>query len=298
MGFKTVKTVIAASKNLVDISFFPEDPLKLHSLAKKKGVTAVVDCGVAPGLCNILLGYHAHRMRVNRYVCLVGGLPAKPDPTFLYKAPFSPIDVIEEYTRPARLVEKRKVVVKEALSEVETVYFRSVGKLEAFNTDGLRTLIKSFKIPSMKEKTLRYPGHVRDMALLKAAGFFSKQPVFVGGKKIRPVDLSTALLFPHWQAKKGERELTVMRVLIEGRKGNKQQKYVYHILDKFDKRTGTSSMARTTGYTCTAAARLVLSGDFSKKGISPPEVLGEKEILFKKILGDLKKRKIQIRRTQ
>ncbi len=98
MGFNTLKSIIEAGKNVVDISFFPEDPFLLDKLAKDKNVTAVVDCGVSPGLSNIVLGYHNKKMKVNNYRCIVGGLPYKRDWPFQYKAYFSPIDVIEEYT--------------------------------------------------------------------------------------------------------------------------------------------------------------------------------------------------------
>ena len=153
MGFNTIKTIIEQKKNLVDISFFGEDPFELDKLAKKNNVTAIVDCGVAPGLGSIILGYHNKRMKIKSFECYVGGLPKKKVPPFEYKAPFSPIDVIEEYTRPARFIENNKLIVKPALSDLEQIDFPPVGILEAFNTDGLRTLIKTMKIPNMKEKT-------------------------------------------------------------------------------------------------------------------------------------------------
>ena len=109
MGFKALKSIIEAGKNVVDISFFPEDPFLLDDLAKQKGVTAIVDCGVAPGFANIILGYHNQKMKISDYKCLVGGLPYKRDWPFEYKAFFSPIDVIEEYTRPARIVVDGKI---------------------------------------------------------------------------------------------------------------------------------------------------------------------------------------------
>ncbi|MGH8414564.1 MAG: saccharopine dehydrogenase C-terminal domain-containing protein, partial [Gammaproteobacteria bacterium] len=161
MGYRTLKVLIEAGKNVADISFSPEEALELDALAKSKGVTALVDIGVAPGMDNIILGHHDARMKVMRFECLVGGLPKHPKPPFLYKAPFSPIDVIEEYTRPARLQRGGKIVTLSALTERELVAFEDIGTLEAFNTDGLRSLLKTMAhIPDMAEKTLRYPGHV------------------------------------------------------------------------------------------------------------------------------------------
>ncbi|MEJ2618537.1 MAG: saccharopine dehydrogenase C-terminal domain-containing protein, partial [Ignavibacteriaceae bacterium] len=194
MGYKTLQNIIETGKNVVDISFFAEDPFALDKLAKQKKVTAVVDCGVAPGLSNIILGHHNSKMKIEYFECLVGGLPFERKLPFQYKAPFSPADVIEEYIRPARIVQNNKVIIKEALSDVEQVNIEKVGTLESFNTDGLRTLIKTMKIPDMKEKTLRYPGHIEYINILKKSGFFNENYFNINGKKVRPIDVSAKLL--------------------------------------------------------------------------------------------------------
>ena len=139
LGFETLKAIIEAGKNVVDISFFSENALELDNLAKQKGVTAIVDCGVAPGMDNIILGHYNERMKLTDFECLVGGLPKVKKWPFYYKAPFSPIDVIEEYTRPARYVENFKLITKEALTDCEYLNFENIGTLESFNTDGLRS---------------------------------------------------------------------------------------------------------------------------------------------------------------
>ena len=292
LGFQTLKTVIECGKDIVDISFFPEDPFQLDALAKEKNVTAVIDCGVAPGMCNILLGYHNARMTVERYECLVGGLPVKRSWPYQYKAPFSPIDVIEEYTRPARMVIDGKLVIREALSDPEYIEFDEIGTLEAFNTDGLRTLLKTVKIPNMREKTLRYPGHIEYIKVLRETGFFSKEPIEINGIPIRPLDVTAKLLFPKWRLDPDEPEFTIMRVTIQGIENGQRTEYVYDLLDRFDPKTKTSSMARTTGYTCTAVATLVLGGIFTQKGIIPPEYLGADERCFQAVLGYQKERNI------
>jgi lysine 6-dehydrogenase len=293
MGFNTLKTVIEAGKNVVDISFFGEDPFELHSLAKKKNVTAVVDCGVAPGLSNIIIGYYNKKMKIDSFKCYVGGLPFQRTMPFQYKAPFSPVDVIEEYIRPARLRENGFEVVKDALSEPELIDADKVGTLEAFNTDGLRSLLKTMKIPTMIEKTLRYPGHIEAINILKQAGFFSGKEIEIHGKKIKPVELSAKLLFPLWKLEKNEREFTYMQLQIKS--GKKQ--IVYKLFDQYDEVTETSSMARTTGYTCNAVAELVLNGDYKKIGISPPEYIGEDENCFNKILQYLSARNIILKKS-
>ncbi len=295
MGFETIKAIIEAGKNLVDISFFSEDPFMLDKLAKKKNVTAIVDCGVAPGLGSVILGYHNKRMKINSFECYVGGLPKKKTPPFEYKAPFSPIDVIEEYTRPARLVENNKVIVKEALSDVELLHFPNAGTLEAFNTDGLRTLLKTMKIPFMKEKTLRYPGHIEKIKVLKDAGFFKKELVkFKDGTEVSPLDLTAGLLFQLWKLKPNEKEFTVMKIIVEGIEKNRPKTYEYNLYDEFNSKTKTSSMARTTGYTCSAAVNIVLKKLYTKKGISPPEYLGADKQCFEFILSHLNKRNIKL----
>lgn len=291
LGYQTARTVIDAGKNMVDISFFPEDPFDLDQLAKEKSVTIITDCGVAPGMGNIILGYHNQRMAVHDYECLVGGLPVIREWPYEYKAVFSPIDVIEEYVRPARYVQNSQVIIKGALSDPELLRFEGVGTLEAWNSDGLRSLIKTMpNIPNMIEKTLRYPGCIEYLRVLRESGFFSYDEVEVKGVKVRPIDLTAKLLFPKWKLKPGEEEFTVMRIRLKGEENGKTKSYQYDLLDKTDKATSTLSMARTTGYTCTAAVNLVLQGKFSRRGICPPEYLGEDQQCLDFVLNYLKQR--------
>ena len=291
MGLQTVRTVIEAGKNIADISFFPEDPFQLDELAKKKNVTVITDCGVAPGMGNIILGYHYHRMKITDYECLVGGLPVVREWPYEYKAVFSPIDVIEEYIRPARYVQQGAVIVKEALSDPELIHFDGVGTLESWNSDGLRSLIKTMPgIPNMIEKTLRYPGCIEYLRVLRESGFFSYEAVDIKGVKVRPIDVTAKLLFPKWKLKPGEEEFTVMRIRIVGEENGKPKTYQYNLLDRTDKATNTLSMARTTGYTCTAALNLIANGTFDRKGICPPEYVGEKEENFQFVVNYLKAR--------
>ncbi len=292
MGYAMVKEVIEAKKDIVDISFFPEDPFQLHELAKKNGVTVVTDCGVAPGMGNIILGYHNKKMKVEKYECLVGGLPVVREWPYEYKAVFSPIDVIEEYIRPARYVENGHLITKEALSDAELIEFDRVGTLESWNSDGLRTLAKTMQIPNMIEKTLRYPGCIEYLKVLRESGFFSYDEIDVNGSKIRPVDVTAKLLFPKWKLKPGEEDFTVMRIRIEGEEDGVPKNLEYYLLDKYDRENQIISMARTTGYTCTAVANLVLEGNFNRKGINPPEYVGEQEDNFKFVISYLEERRV------
>jgi saccharopine dehydrogenase-like NADP-dependent oxidoreductase len=282
----------------VDIAFFPEDPFGLDGLARSHGVTVVVDCGVAPGMSNLLVGHAARQMEaVDRVLVYVGGLPEVREWPYDYKAVFSPIDVIEEYVRPARYVENGQLVVRPALSDPEFVNFPGVGTLEAFNTDGLRTLATTIQAPNMKEKTLRYPGHITKMALLRETGFFGTEPVAVGGAKIRPVDFTAKILFPLWHLNEGDTDLTVMRILVEGCEEGRRVRYTWDLLDRFDAATKVHSMARTTGYTATAAARLLAGGMYRRHGIVPPEYIGQEPDCVAFMLAELARRGVIYRHT-
>ena len=207
IGFATLRRIIEAGKNVVDISFFAEDVFLLDDLARARGVTAVVDCGVAPGLCNIVLGHVTSLLdEVESYVCYVGGLPKLRRWPYEYKAVFSPSDVLEEYTRPVHLVEYGHEVVRPALSEVEMVDIPPIGTLEAFNTDGLRSLRRTMKIPFMKEKTLRYPGHANLMRVFRDSGFFEREPILVDGQSVSPLAVTSRLLFEQWRLAEGEED--------------------------------------------------------------------------------------------
>jgi lysine 6-dehydrogenase len=276
LGFQTITAVIEAGKDLVDISFLPEDVLPLDSMAKANGVTAITDCGVAPGLPNLIAGYHHALSTIHRFEYMVGGLPRVRTLPFEYKAPFSPCDVIEEYTRPARLKENGQVVTKPAMSDRELIWFEEVGTLEAFNSDGLRSLLYTLpSIGEMCEKTLRYPGHIDKIIFLRDAGFFGKDPIKVGDASFTPFDLTTEVLKKGWFLHPEEEEFTIMRIMLNLEDGEGRRTVQYHLYDTWHPQTGISSMARTTGYTCTAAAHLILNGIFNDKGVFPPECVGK-----------------------
>ena len=299
LGFETLKAIIDSGSDVVDISFFPENSLDLDALAKEKNVTAIVDCGVAPGMDNVILGYYNQIMELTDFECLVGGLPKTKKWPFCYKAPFSPVDVIEEYTRPARYVENGNIVTREALTDCEYVEFDGVGTLESFNSDGLRSIIYTMPhIPNMKEKTLRYPGHVEYVKVLKESGFFDERPVSVNGTEISPLEFTSKILFNEWKLGDEEAELTVMRVTVKGKNKDGQiEEVVYDLHDEYDPESKVSSMSRTTGYTATAAANLILSNTFNEKGVFPPELVGKHEECFNFFLSYLKDRNVNYVKT-
>ncbi len=294
MGFRALEAVIHAGKDVVDISFFPENALELDALAIEKKVIVITDCGVAPGMSNLVLGRYNEEMKIDAFACYVGGLPANPQPPFFYKAPFSPVDVIQEYIRPARLMEGGKIITKPALSDRERIHFEEAGELEAFNTDGLRSLLYTMKhIPDMKEKTLRYPGHIDLIIALRQSGFFETTPVKVNNVPVSPLELTSAILVREWTYEPGEAEFTVMKIIIRG-EGNTIE---YDLFDRYDPLTQTSSMARTTGYTCTAAVHLIAKQLFTAIGVFPPELVGRNRQCFEYVLSYLEERGVKWKKT-
>lgn len=298
MGYKTLQTIIEAGKDVVDIAFFEEDPFGLDQRARDKGVTAVVDCGVAPGLSNLLAAHAANQLDHTESILIyVGGLPRVRTWPYEYKAVFSPVDVIAEYTRPARYVENSVEVIRPALSDPELLEFGEMGTLEAFNTDGLRSLAVTLDAPNMKEKTLRYPGHIDKMAVLRETGFFGEDPIEINGVSIRPLDFTSKLLFPMWKLQPGEEDITVMKIVVEGTLDGQPRRHVFDLLDRYDVATQTHSMARTTGYSATVVLRMLAAGLYSEHGISPPELLGRDPRCVEFMLEGLASRGIQVQHT-
>jgi len=285
LGFERLKALIEMQKNTVDISFFAEDALALNDLAKQKGVTALVDFGLAPGLSNLYAGHFVDQFdHVESFTCKVGGVPVERLKPFEYKAPFAPLDVIEEYTRPARMRREGKDIVLPALSEVESLYFKGIGHMEAFNTDGLRSLLKTVDIPTMAEKTIRYNGHARLIQQLTDAGFFNEKH-----------RANTAeVLLEQWQFADDEADLTVMEITATGIKNGKVHNETYQLIDHFDAVNHVSSMARTTGFTCAAGARLALTQELPT-GVLPPEIIGKNNQWFNHIIDELSEQNINIK---
>ena len=298
MGYQALKAIINAGKNVVDISFFSQDALTLDTLKKQKNVTAIVDCGVAPGMSNWVLGHYNTQMKIQEFECMVGGLPMQRIKPWEYKAPFSPVDVIEEYIRPARYVVNGEIITRPALSDAELIDFPVVGTLESFNTDGLRSILFTMKhIPNMKEKTLRYPGHIALIQSLQKAGFFSNDDVLVKGKPVVPLELTSQLLLNQWKLHPNEPEFTIMYITCIGIMDNKPTTIEYFLYDENDRAIGFSSMSRTTGFTCTAAVNLLHQNLFTQKGVFPPELVAGTPGTFEFIIKYLKDRAVVYKKT-
>ncbi len=304
VAHRAMRAVISALPTggvMSDIAFVPEDSAELDALARRRGVTVVCDCGVAPGMSHILSAYAAGLLDVCAKVeIMVGGLPRVRSWPFEYKAAFSPMDVLEEYTRPVRLVRGGKLVHAEAMSEAELVDLPGVGTLEAFLTDGLRSLAEKPIAPEMVEKTLRYPGHIELMKVLRATGLMGTEAVAVRdelGKQVKvvPREVLAKLMFPHWTYEPGEEDLTVMRVRAVGERKGQPAEVSFDLLDFFDRATACTSMSRTTALPCTIVGRMLVEGVGGAKkrvlplrpGVHAPERVGEHPAAVKRLLAEL-----------
>ena len=298
IGFQSLRAVIESGKNYADISFMPEDSWDLDGLAKEHGVTAVVDMGVAPGMSNMLAGYGASLLKECQNIEIyVGGLPRKRSWPFEYKAGFSPSDVVEEYTRPSRIVEHGQIVVREALSEPELMEFEGLGTLESFNTDGLRSLAYTMNVPFMKEKTLRYPGHIELMRIFRETGLFSQDRIEVDGGSVRPLDVISTLMFPKWTYEPEEEDLTIMRIIVDGFDSHGEHvRNQWDLLDYYNQ--GATSMSRTTAFPCAMIARMIAYGDIETRGVLNAEQIGPQTGLVDHVLSELSKRGIEYRAKQ
>ncbi|MDR1965179.1 MAG: saccharopine dehydrogenase NADP-binding domain-containing protein [Synergistaceae bacterium] len=294
-GMKMMEIVIGSGKNLSDISFMPEDFDVLEGLAKEKGVTVVPDIGVAPGMSNFLMGRGAALLdEVAEARIYVGGIPHKPVPPFNYQITWSAADVIEEYTRPARYVKNFEPTVIEAMGDLNEKEFPQVGVLETFITDGLRSLMKNIKAKDMEERTMRWPGHVAQMRLLRDMGLFDEEKRTLGGHEVSPRDVACDLLFPMWKMspESGDRDLTVMQVEVKGYKGSDYVTHTWNLCDKFDEKTMVNSMGRCTGFTCAIFARAIAQGLISERGVIAPEKLAGADKLYDFVMSSQARRGI------
>ena len=293
MGFEILQALVERKIPCTDISFMPEDCLKLDDLAIRKECTVIPDAGVAPGLSNLIVGNIVKNNDIKKIKIMVGGLPKEKTPPWNYKAPFSPIDVIEEYTRPARIVTNGKIETRKALSDLERFEVEGIGELEAFLTDGLRTLLysdeKISSIPNMSEHTIRYPGHADLIQKMIDEGKLSDTIVTYKGKKISMKEKTCKKLFNLWKLDEQE-EFTILIIIAETDDG---REITYTVYD--DKKNGWSSMSRTTGLTACAITHLLIDGKIDQSGIICPEIIGKNDENFEFVIKYLKERGIEIK---
>jgi saccharopine dehydrogenase-like NADP-dependent oxidoreductase len=131
------------------------------------------------------------------------------------------------------------------------------------------------------------------MKIFRETGFFSLEPITVGGHSLRPRDVTAALLFPKWTFEEGEADITVMQVCAWGTKGGERGKIAFDFLDRFDAASGLRSMSRSTGFTATAIASLILDGTLKHPGVHAPEALAARPGLLDRVMDYLRARGIR-----
>jgi lysine 6-dehydrogenase len=281
---------VEAGTNMVNIAF-EDEQMQLDSEARKSGALLIPGCGVAPGLGGILLAHALDELGGGEEGhIMVGGLPQKPQPPFDYRLVFSIVGLLREYIEDARVFRDGKLTKVKPFSTVETVEFPApIGRLEAFCTDGLGSLVHTMKgMKVLDEKTLRWPGHAEKMNLLMQSGFFSTEKIKVGGSEISPLEVSWAIL--EKSLSEGDpHDMTIMRVIAKGKKG----KMVYDMVDRYDEKESVTSMGKTTGYTASIIAQMVGAGEIHERGV----VAAERAVVGNRVdalLSELNRRGVQI----
>ena len=275
-GFGAMEAAIDAGKPLVDVSFAAQDPLQLDARAKAKGVTIAVDCGLAPGLSHLLCGdLYGRHGAPEKLEILVGGVAQDKTRPYGYVVTWSLDDLVEEYTRPARIVRDGKATEVPVFTDLMVEEIDGVGPMESFLSDGLRTLIDTLPgVTTMEEKTLRWPGHVAAIQPLLANGTFLQE---FRAKCVvdPPADLVALVVRARW---KGGRTETIT------------------MTDKYDPSTKLSAMARTTAFTTSVMAQLAARGGMSEKGVLPPERIARDPRATEFVVNEMEKRGVRFRR--
>ena len=292
LGYNVMKACVEKKKNLIDLSFMAEDPFLFQDAAIEAGVSIMPDCGVAPGLSNMLIGKASSQLdQIEDAIIYVGGLPQNPKPPLNYKVTWCVEDLFEEYTRNAKIVRNGKTAEVEALEGLEEVEFEGFGKLEGFFTDSIRTLHHTIKANNMWEKTLRYPGHVERIRLIKELGLLNK-------KSLKSINISPwNFMSKFWEETLSffeDKDVLLMRIQVSGKKNSKRIMHTYEVIDYFDEQRNITAMGRSTAYTAFAVIKLIIEDKINKKGIIPPEILGMHKELFQEIEFTLKNRNLEI----
>ncbi len=276
----SIKATLAAAVDYVDLIYgWRYEHSSISRIAERRGITIIPACGLAPGLSNVLAWAAADQLDSVREVHIkTGGIPERPKPPLNYRIVFSFEAVLEEYLRKARIVRNGRITDVEALSGLEQITFpRPIGRCECFYTDGLSSLIQTIRhVKEMDEKTIRWPGHVAQIKTLIESGVLDTKPITHNGHKIIPRKFTAQILSDRLSLR-NEKDLTLLRVDVKGKKNGKIVRSRYNMIDHFDSRNHITSMARTTSYPCAAAALLLGTSRIGVTGLVPPEIAFETE---------------------
>ncbi|MEM3396939.1 MAG: saccharopine dehydrogenase C-terminal domain-containing protein [Thermoplasmata archaeon] len=263
-NLKLTKIAISMGKSLCDLGGnidVVQQQLALNEKAKAKNVTIIPDCGLAPGMVNVLAAKLISMLDLAEEVKLrVGGLPQNPKPPLNYSLVFSAHGLINEYYEKCIVLRDGKIHYREPLEDLEKLEFKGFPELEAFNTSGgSSTLPFTFqgKVKNLDYKTIRYAGHCEKIKLLFALGLASKEPVVVDGKKVVPRNLFAKLLETNLPKSK---DLVLLRVTAKGVSQGSKKTMVYELVDYQDEKTGHTAMMRTTAYPASVVAKMIAEG--------------------------------------
>lgn len=295
----TLKAATEARVNLVDLSgaYYPLEG-ELYDHVKNARITVIPGCGVDPGLADILAGHGMGLMdEVEEVSFACGGLPENPVPPLNYKIVFGGKKMPIRPGKVPVILNGRKVEVNR-YDDVESVHIEGFEEMEAFY-DGYPSSLLNFCIEkgvkTFKGKTIRYKGFVDTLKIFQGLNIISEEPIIYQGHKIVPLDFFHELVYPavRFNPEEGDRDVTILLVKILGKKGNSHISITYEMVDLYDEKTGTTSMARTTGYTAAVIARMLARGDINQKGIQwPVHIIKGK--LFEELMKSLKKRGIKV----
>lgn len=248
---------------------------RLDGAARARQLSIIPDCGLAPGMVNILAAEGIRRLdRADRVKIYVGGLPQHPEPPLNYQIVYSLEGALDYYTTPSWVLRGGKPVQVDALSELESVEFpEPVGALEAFHTGGgISTMPFEYegKVDVMEYKTLRYPGHAAIMRSIRELGLLGNEPISVKGKQVVPRDVFIAAVHPTL-FKPASPDLVALRIVVSGTKGGKPASTTFQLLDYYDATLGISAMERTTGYSLSVTGQMQADGRVTLKGVHTPD---------------------------
>jgi len=268
---------------------------QLDAAARDRNITVIPDCGLAPGMVNILSEYGISQMdSVDEVKMFVGGLPQDPEPPLNYQIVYSLEGVLDYYTTRSWILRDAKRVQVKALSEHEMVRFDTpLGELEAFHTaGGLSTMAFRYEgqIPSMEYKTLRYPGHAQIMEAIRELGLLELEPIDVKGISVVPRDVAIAAMGPRLTKPNG-RDLVALRVTVRGEKDGQPKTVAWELVDRYDDERGISAMMRTTGYSLSITGQMQARGEITPSGVRTPDEC----IPAARYIAELAKRGVEIR---
>jgi lysine 6-dehydrogenase len=277
-NFDMARLAVEAGVHFCDLGGNTEIVFKQKELdaeARKKNITVVPDCGLAPGMVNILAEHGIEQLdSVDSVKIFVGGLPQHPEPPLNYMLVYSLEGALDYYTTLSWVLRDGKRTHVKALSEREPVEFESpLGELEAFHTaGGLSTMAFRYegKIPTMEYKTLRYPGHAQIMEDIRSLGLLDLEPVEVRGMKVVPRDVFIAVVGPRLNKPHGH-DLVALRVVVSGKKAGKSATKTFQLVDRYDEAHGLSAMMRTTGYSLAITGLMQARGQVKPAGVHTPD---------------------------